>query len=149
MLLSSISSGLFVGNDSLSPFIHYTSMFFSSLASSAPLFIKATSLIGPGAYFTLRCGVGIRGDLIQTKTYTSSKATSQHTSPYFFLPSLWSLVKQRLQPSRVRSIVIALQGNLVCQLWILPIVGSHSFELPGQLHAEQKHLSAWSFIIYM
>lgn len=92
-------------------------------------------------------------DSDQTLRYESSKATSQHTtSPQF--PLVWSLMKQRLQPSRVRSIVIALWGNLVCHLWILSIVGTHSFELPGQLHAEQRHiywnhLSTRSFIILM
>lgn len=119
------------------------------------LLMKAKSLIGPGAHFTLWSGVGIRGDLTQTKTvrFKSSKATSLHaTSPQF--PLFWSSVKQRLQPSQVRSIIIALQGNLVRHLWMLPFVGRHSCERPGQLHVGQRRvywnpLLTWSFIILM
>lgn len=50
-------------------YLHYVQLLPHLLPfMDVALFINATSLIGPGAHFTLWFGAGIRGALTQTKT---------------------------------------------------------------------------------
>lgn len=69
---------------------------------------------------------------------------SHAASPPSTLPSCSPWWKQRLQPSRVGSIIIALRGNLVDPWWMFSVVGAHSFELTGQLYAQQRHIYYWN-----
>lgn len=92
--------------------------------------INGISLISPGAFFTPALGVGIRGYLSQTKNteiWIKQSDVSAHSITPFFFFLVWHPLTRRLQPRRVGSIAIALQGNLVCLLWISPIVVRHGF----------------------
>lgn len=133
----------------------------SSVTSHVVLFTKATWWISPGAHFTLWFGTGIRGDLTQNnnnhkKIQIKPSFSAPPHRPLRLLSLASSLVPRAVEgcgPGWVRSIVIALQGNLAAHQWKLSIVERLSCELPGQLCGKQRCIfwnhSLWLFIMLM
>lgn len=117
-------------------FIMHCNSIYIQLCVASWMLPYWSSLVCPGSS-PHSSGVELGSEVIWLRPNTEIWIKqSSTTSPQFLL--IWPRVEQRLQPSRIRSIVIALWGNLVCHLWISAIVGRHRFELPGQLCAEQK-----------